>query len=76
MWLGTLAYLAAVEQMGHGICRRMNPRSLQGSRAGFLAACKDFDDSSLSDTNRGILYDVRCALAHQYGLTGNTKKLE
>jgi hypothetical protein len=76
MWLGTLAYLAAVEQMGHAICRRTNPRSLQGSRAGFLAACKDFGDSSLSDANRGILYDVRCALAHQYGLTGNAKKFE
>lgn len=72
LWLGTLAYLIAVEQLGKTICLRRAPHGpASRDKASFLAACNDFGDSAHTEPDHRRLYDVRCALAHKYGLTGN-----
>jgi hypothetical protein len=74
LWLGTLGYLVAVEQIGHTVrLASAAPRNGVGNRKSFEEAAKEFGDPSLTGADRGILYDVRCALAHEYGLTGNHK---
>jgi hypothetical protein len=74
LWLGTLGYLIAVEQLGKAVCLRAAPRGSLGDKASFLAACKDFGEASVDEPQHRTLYDVRCALAHQYSLTGNRRR--
>ena len=66
---------SAVEQIGKTICLRRAPHGPpSGDKASFLAACNDFGDSVHTEPNHRRLYDVRRALAHKYGLTGNNKQ--
>ncbi len=78
LWLGTLGYLVAVEQVGHCIQLKSEPqRSGQGSVQSFVAAAREFGDSGpfpRGDTDRKLLYAVRSALAHEYGLFNDKKR--
>jgi hypothetical protein len=75
LWLGTLGYLIAVEQIGHCVQRKSTtPRSGEPSRASFVAASGEFGDRAVDKPSRQRLYDVRCALAHEYSL--QKEKLE
>jgi hypothetical protein len=70
LWLGTLGYLVTVEQVGH--CVRLKGatnRSEKKYRAIFTAACADFGDTAVEKNERNLLYDVRCALAHEFSLS-------
>lgn len=70
LWLASIGYLIAVEQIGHTVslaATSATPRA--GSRAAFVAAIADFGDAGLNTTDADVLYSVRCALAHKYGLT-------
>jgi hypothetical protein len=72
-----LGYLVTVEQIGRTLQPRgtKNPRSRDGkSREVFVSAASEFGDPLIDRRSREMLYEVRCALAHEYGLTG--KKTE
>jgi hypothetical protein len=45
-----------------------HPGKRKGSRKAFVAAIADFGDPLLRDDEASALYDMRCALAHEYGL--------
>jgi len=75
LWLGTLSYLVVVEQTGH--CVRAlgaKARDGQGDRATFRGAGLEFGDPKLDKQAVNTLYDVRCALAHQFSLYNEKKQ--
>jgi len=70
LWLGTLGYLIVIEQMGHWLQRKTpRPRAEGGATDSFTAFAAEFGAPSLTAGDRRLLYGVRCALAHQFGLT-------
>lgn len=70
IWLATMGYLVLIEQIGHVVQTASAPvRNGEGSRASFVAAARAFGTTPiLSEDGRNTLYDLRCALSHQYGL--------
>lgn len=75
LWLGTLGYLVAVEQIGHCVQHKSaTPRTGVPATASFVAAAGEFGDPAVDKPSRQRLYDVRCALAHEYSL--QKEKLE
>jgi hypothetical protein len=69
-WLASVGYLIAVEQVGHTVARqaKSNGGTRAGSREAFVAAVDDFGDPPLTPDEMNALYDMRCALAHEFGL--------
>ena len=68
-WLATLGYLVAVEQIGHTVVRSgTGTTDRKFSRRAFMAALEDFAPELLDEDGQGVLYEMRCALAHEYGL--------
>lgn len=69
LWLGTLGYLIAVEQIGHCVQHKSaTPRSGGPSASSFVTAAGEFGDPAVDKPSRQRLYEVRCALAHEYSL--------
>lgn len=68
IWLGAIGYLIVTEQMGRTIALRATRGERLGSRAASVAAMADLGPNRLDDEGRHALYDMRCAIAHQYGL--------
>jgi hypothetical protein len=69
-WLASVGYLIAVEQIGHTVVRQgtSNAGGRAGSREAFVAAIDDFGDPPIRSDTANALYDMRCALAHEFGL--------
>ncbi len=69
LWLAAIGYLITLEQVGHTVKPAGAPtEDRRGSRAAFVLAIRDFGDEAVDDEGAHALYDMRCALAHQYGL--------
>jgi hypothetical protein len=71
LWLGAVAYLMGIEQLGKTIVARTAPSRSQGSEHAFRGALEDFGPKTLSPVEVGALYGFRCALVHEYGFTNN-----
>jgi hypothetical protein len=69
-WLASIGYLIAVEQIGHTIRTgdSSDVSARRGSRVAFAAAMSDLGDPALEPEEIDALYDMRCALAHEFGL--------
>jgi hypothetical protein len=76
LWLATLCYLVVIEQIGNTVQSRSSPirRRDVKDREAFTATAREFGDAQLSDPEREVLYDIRCALAHNFGLTSAGKR--
>jgi hypothetical protein len=69
LWLATIGFLIVVEQIGHTVSMPATAGTdREGSRSAFLAACTDFGAGTVDQDDADVLYSVRCALAHEYGL--------
>lgn len=62
-WAGTLTYLILLDQIGQVITPKRRPHSSPP----FIVALKEFAPS-LSTRDREMLYGLRCALGHEFGL--------
>lgn len=66
-WLGAVAYLMAIEQLGKTIVARTAPARGNRSEDAFRGALADFGPKTLTPAEVGALYGFRCALVHEYG---------
>lgn len=72
LWLATLGYLVIIEQVSNTVQSTNTPiRRDKDDRRSFVVTLQEFGDSELEDDQREVLYDVRCALAHNFGLTAS-----
>lgn len=71
LWLGAVAYLMAIEQLGKTIVARTAPARITGPESAFRGAVDDFGPKTLSSAEIGALYGFRCALVHEYGFINN-----
>ena len=77
LWLATLGYLIVIEMLGRSVASLASkyPNRLSATNR-FVAGAREFSDPELSQADAEALYSLRCALAHEYSLRNEGKKLQ
>lgn len=71
-WLGAIGYLILLDQIGKCFKPSTVSFNFPANSTSILRTLKYF--TSLSDSERYIIYALRCSLAHEYGLYNINKK--
>jgi hypothetical protein len=73
LWGGTLIYLALLEQIGHSL-RPLRGRTIRKEPT-IEKAIRQFAPRAATQRQRQVLYALRCAFAHEFGLFNDKAKV-